>query len=970
MNTYGFELIKELNIRELNIFARFFRHRKTGAELLSLEASDENKVFGVTFRTPPSNSTGLPHIMEHAVLCGSDKYPLKEPFVELLKGSLNTFLNAFTFPDKTCYPVASQNLQDFYNLIDVYVDAVFHPLIPPHILEQEGWHYELDSPTGEMSYKGVVFNEMKGAYSDPENILSRYARQSLFPGTPYGFDSGGDPEDIPDLTYGQFKRFHERYYHPSNARIFFYGDDDPQERLRLMDGYLNEFEASPVDSAIPLQTPSKSYGRLDIAYDPGEGEDEAKAMLVVNWLLPETSDPQLTLALQILTHILLGTPASPLRKALIESGLGEDLAGDGLESHLRQMTFSTGLKGIKPKDGEKVENLIFDTLGSLVSEGIDPETVAASMNTIEFVLRESNTGAFPRGLTYMLRSLTTWLYDADPLSPLAFEDPLTAIKTSLESDGRYFERLIREHLVVNVQRTVVTLQPEAGLRARQEAEEKARLATIQSEMSTEEIHTIYENTQRLKQIQETPDPPEALATIPNLLLEDLEKGNKLIPLSISELAGIKLYTHNLFTNGILYLDLGLDLHTLPGELLPYVPLFGRALFEIGTESQDFVRLSQRIGRYTGGIYARPWISMSEGGDQSAAWLFLRGKSTVERAGELMDILRDVLLTVNLDNQERFRQMVLEAKASREASLVSGGHIVVNTRLRGRFDEAGWANEKIGGVDYLFFLRDLAQAVEKDWTAVLDKLHQVHEILVNKNAIVANVTLDDNNVDVIKPLLAGLFENLPSKPVSQHTWSPVVGSADEGMTIPAQVNYVGKGANLYKSGYQQHGSINVINKYLQTTWLWERVRVQGGAYGGFSVFDRRSGVFTYISYRDPNLLSTLESFDRSADFLRQLDLSEGELTKSIVGSIGDMDAYQLPDAKGFTSLTRHLCGDTDERRQQWREQILSTSVDDFKAFADVLEGVKENGQVVILGSQEALEAANTGRDGWLELRNVL
>ncbi len=966
----GFELLKEQYIHEMNTQARLFRHLVTGAELLSLENEDENKAFGISFRTPPSDSTGLPHIMEHAVLCGSQKYPLKEPFIELFKGSLKTFLNAFTYPDKTCYPVASQNVQDFYNLVDVYVDAVFHPLIPPHILEQEGWHYELDSTAGELAYKGVVFNEMKGAYSDPDNILSRFARQSLFPDTPYGVDSGGDPQVIPDLTYEQFKAFHEKYYHPANARIFFYGDDDPEERLHRMNGYLQDFRAIQVDSSIPLQKPFEGERRLEIPFDPGEEAEVPKGMLVVNWLLPEARDPQTALSFHILGHILLGSPASPLRKALIESGLGEDLAGDGLEGELRQMTFSTGLKGMRPQDGPKVEALIHKTLEELASQGIDPDTVAASLNTIEFRLRESNSGYFPRGLTYMLRALTTWLYDGDPFAPLAFEAPLTAIKARLESDGAYFEGLVREHLLDNSHRTVVVMQPEPGLRQRKEATEKQRLTDIQGAKSADELQAIVENTQRLKQIQETPDSPEALATIPSLALEDLDKQIKLIPLTLSVMDGVQVLYHDLFTNGILYLDLGFNLHSLPQELLPYVPLFGSALFEIGTESQDYVRLSQRIGRYTGGIHPSPYVSMTEGRETSAAWLFLRGKATVERVGELLDILRDVLLTVRLDNQERFRQMVLETKAEREAALVPGGHIAVNTRLRALFDEAGWVNEQLGGVSYLFFLRQLAQAVDQDWPAVLEDLERLRDILVNKNGMIVNVTLDEANWSNFQPQLAAFLETLPAHTLSSHEWRPGPGASFEGLAIPAQVNYVGKGENLYRLGYQPHGSINVINKYLQTTWLWERVRVQGGAYGGFSVFDRRSGIFTYISYRDPNLLATLDNYDCTAEFLRELDLSQEELTKSIIGAIGDMDAYQLPDAKGYTSMARYLVGETDEARQRWREQMLGTSVDDFHTFATVLERLKEAGRVVVLGSQEALQAANAERGGWLQINRVL
>ncbi len=403
----GFERLRTQDIRELRTQAQLFRHVQTGAELLSLVNDDDNKVFGITFRTPPKDSTGVAHILEHSVLCGSRKYPVKEPFVELLKGSLKTFLNAFTYPDKTCYPVASQNAQDFYNLIDVYLDAVFYPRISPFIFQQEGWHLELDDPEGALIYKGVVFNEMKGAYSSPDNVLTEYSQQSLFPDSTYGLDSGGNPKHIIELTFEQFKAFHQKYYHPSNARLYFYGNDDPQRRLRLANEYLKDFERLPVDSTIVLQPPldrprriTRSYASADT--ESGEGQAVRRGMLTVNWLLTETTDPELTFALHALQYILLGMPGSPLRKALIDSGLGDDIAGVGLESELRQIYFSTGLKGIHPEDADRIEELILKTLEDLATQGIDPQTTEAAMNTIEFRLRENNTGSFPRGLNLML----------------------------------------------------------------------------------------------------------------------------------------------------------------------------------------------------------------------------------------------------------------------------------------------------------------------------------------------------------------------------------------------------------------------------------------------------------------------------------------------------------------------------------------------------------------------------------------
>jgi Zn-dependent M16 (insulinase) family peptidase len=967
----SFELLREQEIPEINTQALLYRHIGTGAQVLSLTNDDENKVFGITFRTPPRDSTGLPHIMEHAVLAGSRKYPVKEPFVELLKGSLSTFVNAMTYPDMTTYPVASQNVQDFRNLIDVYLDAVFFPLLRPHILQQEGWHYELDELDNPLIYKGVVYNEMKGAYSSPDNLLESHSQRSLFPDTPYGFDSGGDPADIPNLTYEQFKSFHETYYHPSNARIFFHGDDDPGKRLDLVRPYLDAFGPLQVSSSLPLQPSFDRPRQMVIPYDAGEESDQArKGILTMNWLLTEDKAPVTALGLIILEHVLVGTPASPLRKALIDSGLGEDLAGVGLEAQMRQAYFSTGLKGMAVEDTDQVNDLILGTLRQLSQEGIDRETLEASLNTVEFDLRENNTGRFPRGISLMLRSLTTWLYDGDPLAPLAFEAPLEAIKRRVEAGEPYFEGLIDRFLVRNPHRTTVTLKPEAGVRQRQDAAEAERLAQVRARMNTDELLGLIEDTETLRQLQATPDPPEALATIPTLTLADLDKENKLIPLETFEQAESTVLLHDLFTNGIIYLDVGLDLHTLPQGLLPLAPLFGHALIKMGTETEDYVRLSQRIGRQTGGIRPATFASAVRGAREGTVWLFLRGKATVDKAQDLLDILRDILLTVRLDNQERFRQMLLEIKAQKETGLLPLGHQIVHTRLKSRFSEGDWAAEQMSGVDSLFLVRQLAEQVDRDWPGVLARLEEVRRLLLNRRSMLFNVTLDEANWSAFRPRLTGLIESLPAAPVKRASWAPEPPPPFEGLTIPAKVNYVAKGANLYELGYQLHGSVSVITHYLNTTWLWERIRIQGGAYGGGCTFDRHSGVLGFYSYRDPNLLNTIANYDGTSGFLNQLELESRELSKSIIGAIGRIDDYQLPDAKGYTSLMRYLVNESDDERQRYRDQVLATTGADLKAFAATLEQVNRHGPVVVLGSQEAIHRANEARPGWLELRTVL
>jgi len=709
---------------------------------------------------------------------------------------------------------------------------------------------------------------------------------------------------------------------------------------------------------------------VDFAYDAGDDKDiEKKHYLVVNWKLPDTSDAALNFSLRILGHILIGTPASPLKKALLDSGLGEDLAGIGMETELRHFVFSTGLKGTRKRHAKKIEKLIFDTLETLARDGIDPDMVAAALNTVEFRLRENNTGAFPVGIALMRRVLTTWIHDEDPFKLLAFESPLYAIKSRLAADPHYFAKLIRTHLLDNAHRTILRLTPDPELGRRFDEEEKARLAKIRESLNESQIAELIENTKKLKVRQETPDAPEALESLPVLKLKDLEKQNKSIPIDVLELQDTKVLYHDLFTNGIVYLDLGFDLHALPKDLVPLTEIFARALLETGTDKEDYVKLSQRIGKSTGGITSSAVTTTAFGSRESVAKFFLRGKATLQQSTELLNILRDILLTAKLDNKERLKQMVLEEKAGLESALVPSGHIYTNQRLRAQFGKSGWAKDQMSGIGYLFALRELATDIDKKWKSVLKKLEAMRETLLNRNALLCNITVDAANWNIFKPQLESFLSALPAKETKLSSFGVLPSHIREGLTIPAQVNYVGKGANLYDLGYEYDGSADVVVGYLRMAYLWEKVRVQGGAYGAFAVFDDASGVFTYLSYRDPNVAATIENYDKAAAFLKGLDasrLSDNELTKAIIAAIGDLDAYQLPDAKGYTSMLRYLTNRTDELRQKTRDEVLSTNGEDFIAFGEVLEKVAQSNAVTVMGSQNALESANVG----LEVTKVL
>ena len=968
----SFELVREQQIPEVSSLARFYRHKKTGAEVLSLINDDENKVFGVTFKTPPEDSTGVAHILEHSVLCGSRAYPVKKPFVELLKGSLQTFLNAMTFSDKTAYPVASQNLQDFHNLVGVYLDSVFFPLITEDTFRQEGWHYEREASQGPMVYKGVVLNEMKGAYSSAAALLGKASQLSLYPDTTYGVNSGGDPKAIPDLTYDYFKKFHQTYYHPSNARIVFYGDDPEAERFAILDKYLSEFDRIEVKADIGEQPRWSEPRKVVETYAASAEEadsDKKTSMISVNWLLDRVEDPNLSLNLGVLEHVLVGTAAAPLRRALIESGLGEGVTGSGIAEDMLQPYFTVGLKGIDEADADKVEALILDTLTRLADEGIDAETIEASVNSMEFALRENNTGSFPRGIALMFRAMRTWLHGGDPLEPLQFEAPMQALKERLASGEKVFEGLIRQHLLENTHRTTVLLKPDVEQGAREAAEERARLDAAEAAMSDEERAAIIEQTQRLKELQNTPDAPEDLARIPTLTIDDLPRQNKPIPIQREEVAGITTFTHPLATNGVLYVDLGFDLTSLPAPLLPYLPVFSRALTQTGTSKDSFVGLMQRIGRSTGGVFVNRWSSTRRDGKGIAAWLFLRGKSVPDKTGDLLSILHDVLTDAQLENKDRVRQMVLESKAGFESSLAGMGNAIAAMRLRAQFNESDWLSEQTGGVSQYFFLRELAKQIDSDWPSVEAALKQIRDILLVRAKMVVNVTADGELIDAFRPALAAFLNDLPEGTAGSSGWGFAGRRQSEGLTFPGKVNYVAKGGNLITLGVKPTGGMAVAVKHLNTTYMWDKIRVQGGAYGGGSSFDPFSGNFAFTSYRDPNLIETLDNYDSAASFLRE-SIGDQELTRSVIGVIGGVDSYRLPDAKGFTSMLWELMGDTDEARQRRREEILGASRDDFSALADGLDALKAQAEVVVLGSETAIKAANDERGPFLKVTRVL
>mmetsp|Transcript_15469 Transcript_15469/g.23722 ORF Transcript_15469/g.23722 Transcript_15469/m.23722 type:complete len:1104 (+) Transcript_15469:54-3365(+) len=1010
----AFEVIKKDVVEEYGAYCTLYRHKKSGAELMSVATDDDNKVFGITFRTPPSDSTGVPHILEHSVLCGSRKYKTKDPFVQLLQGSLQTFLNAFTYPDRTCYVVASQNMKDFYNLVNVYTDAVYYPraIKDPMVHAQEGWHLELEEKEQPLTYKGVVYNEMKGVYSSSDSLLMRESQRSIFPDNTYSVDSGGDPAVIPDLSYEEFVNFHGKFYHPANSRIYFSGDDDVLTRLELMDEYLKDFEPSPESKpASQIEWQKKTIvepAKFVHPYPAGEDQEETN-MIMINWLMnesPLTATEELTL--NILDYLLMGTTSSILRKTLMESGLGAAITGGGLSDELLQATFSVGLKGVKPDKVPEVEKLILDTLEKVAQDGFSDDAIAASMNTMEFQLREFNTGSFPKGLSFMLGSMSKWIYDESPTDALKFEKPLAELKAKIEqSKSQVFRDMLQDLLVKNTHRTTIEMVPSKTLEKENVEEEEKRLAAIKAGMSEEQLDEVISKTKELKRIQAAEDTPEERATIPSLTLADLKREVTEYPITVSEDendSGVTVLRHELLsTSGIAYAGLLVDLSMVPLEDVPLLQLFTRMITQTGTSEYDPVALTQRIGMYTGGLGASLMTTpvKASGVDQNeitdcdkmVTKLVIKGKATTDRIDELFSLYLSILTDANLDSQNKVIEMLKESKAGIESSIQGSGHSYALQRMRARYTAAGYIDEKMGGISHLESVKQLLNQAENDWPTFLGRLQNLRRTILEHSAardgMMVDITGDKKVLDTIEPSVKNLLKKLPGKKSSEklqdfysedHPWivaakKDMAGNApmvDEGFIVPTQVSYVGKGGRLFDKGDKISGTASVVARYLRTGYLWDNVRVIGGAYGGMNMLAEGSGFFGFVSYRDPNLAKTIDVYDAAADALiasaEELEKDPEALATAVIGAVGDMDGALSPDQKGWAAFSRWLIRETPESRQRRRDEVLNTKASDFKDFAERLKNMK-NPSSAVVSSKGAFEAAEKEGKSF-SLTNVL
>ena len=950
---HGFRLLRSEQITEAEGTARTFVHEKTGAQLFFLETADDNKVFSISFRTPPVDDTGVAHIVEHSVLCGSRKYPLKEPFVELVKGSLNTFLNAMTFPDKTMYPVASRNDRDFQNLMDVYLDAVFYPAMRenPQVLMQEGWHYELENTDAPLTYSGVVYNEMKGALSAPDDLLGSRIMAALYPDTTYGYESGGDPEAIPALTQEQFLAFHARYYHPSNSYIYLYGNLDIEEKLAYLDrAYLSHFDRIPVPSRIDRQSAFPACVRKDHFYPIGAKEPLAEnAFLSLSWVIGDTSDMKRVMALQILDHALLRMQGAPLRQALIDAGLGRDVDSN-YESDILQPFFSIVVSKSETARAEEFARVVRETLTQLADGGLNHQLVQASLNTLEFRLRESDFGSSPKGLIYGIRLMKTWLYGGAPEDYLRYENTLAALKKGLK-DG-YFEQLIREAFLDNPHAALVTLAPSRTLGAERAAAQAAELAEKKAAMSADEVAEVMRSCAALKAAQEAPDTEEALRSIPILARSDIRKDAERLPLEVRDLAGTKVLFSDLETNGIVYLNFYFPMAAVAQEDLPYAYLLAEMFGAVDTAAHSYAELAMLRSLYTGGIGADIVAYTRAGEADSLMPRFkLRAKVLRENLPRLFELLTEIIGTSDFSGSKRIRELVDEEKTGMELSLQRAANQVVASRIAAYLTPAG-AYAEVGGLPFHDFLSAFKENFDADHAKMQAAFARILPQIFNRNDLILSVTAPASMYDETAEQLAAFRDTFSAAvfPPAPYTWN--ICARNEGLTTQSRVQYVAKGANFLKLGYRYTGTMRVLETLLRYDYFWTRIRVQGGAYGAMTQFNR-NGFMVFSSYRDPNLAETLDVLDETADYVRTFDVSDREMDKFIIGTMSGVDAPMTPQMKGDIAATFHLRGITQEDRQRARDEILTAQQADIRALAPLVADAMQANVRCVLGGEEKI-----------------
>ena len=951
-----YEILDEHRVEDVQSDGFILRHKKSGARIAILSNNDDNKVFYIGFRTPPEDETGVPHIIEHTTLCGSKKFPVKDPFIELAKGSLNTFLNAMTYPDKTVYPVASCNDQDFKNLMDVYLDAVFNPNITKYeeIFKQEGWHYELTGKDDELKINGVVYNEMKGAYSSPDEVLSSQIYRSLFPDNTYSKDSGGNPEYIPKLTYEAYLDFYHKYYHPSNSYIYLYGDMDVVERLEWLDKeYLSLYDYKKVNSEINKQPAFDEIKNVEAQYSiTMDDSQENKTYLSYNRVVGDTLDEMLYQAFDVLDYALVSSPGAPVKQALIDAGIGDDVYGS-YDAGILQPVFSFVAKNANASQADEFENIIENTLKEVVKTGINKEALLAGINSSEFKFREADFGQFPKGLLFGLNCLDSWLFDdMKPFIHLECLGTFAKLRKAVDTD--YFEKLIQEYLLDNTHGSSVTVKPKRGLGNEREEALAKELSDYKASLSDEEIKKLIEDTEHLKKYQEEPSSDEDLRKLPMLTRADMKKNAMPFSNIEDELLDVKVVRHDIESNGIDYISFLFDAGDFAQSELGYLGFFTNALGLVSTERYSYTDLANATNIYTGGISTGTASHPDIKDRNNFVFKFeVKLKVLEKNLDKALELMEQMLLTSDFTDTKRLGELVAQIKARLQANLSSSGHLVAAMRSMSSFSRYALYQDELKGIAFYRSICRIEKELSESPKSVSDKLAAIAKKLFARNRMLISFTGNNEAYGNAKPSLEKVIAGFDKMSVVGNQAEVHFNTAKEAFIDASQIQYVAKTGDFICEGYEYTGALRLLRIILSYDYLWINVRVKGGAYGCMNTF-LRSGESYFVSYRDPNLSDTLDVYDRIPEYIKSFSPDERDMTKYIIGTFSALDTPMNPEAKGSRSLSAYLEGVTYEQIQKERNEILNAQPEDIRRLADLVEAVLKKDSICVIGNENMIK----------------
>ena len=951
-----YEILDEHRVEDVQSDGFILRHKKSGARIAILSNNDDNKVFYIGFRTPPEDETGVPHIIEHTTLCGSKKFPVKDPFIELAKGSLNTFLNAMTYPDKTVYPVASCNDQDFKNLMDVYLDAVFNPNITKYeeIFKQEGWHYELTGKDDELKINGVVYNEMKGAYSSPDEVLSSQIYRSLFPDNTYSKDSGGNPEYIPKLTYEAYLDFYHKYYHPSNSYIYLYGDMDVVERLEWLDKeYLSQYEYKKVNSEINKQPAFHEIKNVEAQYSiTMDDSQENKTYLSYNRVVGDTLDEMLYQAFDVLDYALVSSPGAPVKQALIDAGIGDDVYGS-YDAGILQPVFSFVAKNANASQADEFESIIENTLKEVVKTGINKEALLAGINSSEFKFREADFGQFPKGLLFGLNCLDSWLFDdMKPFIHLECLDTFAKLRRAVDTD--YFEKLIQEYLLDNTHGSSVTVKPKRGLGNEKEEALAKELSDYKASLSDEEIKKLIEDTEHLKKYQEEPSSDEDLRKLPMLTRADMKKNAMPFSNIEEELLDVKVVRHDIESNGIDYISFLFDAGDFEQSELGYLGFFTNALGLVSTEKYSYTDLANATNIYTGGISTGTASHPDIKDRNNFVFKFeVKLKVLEKNLDKALELMEQMLLASDFTDIKRLGEIVAQIKARLQANLSSSGHLVAAMRSMSSFSRYALYQDELKGIAFYRSICRIERELSESPESVSDKLAAIAKKLFARNRMLISFTGNNEAYGNAKPSLEKVIAGFDKISAVGNQAEVHFNTAKEAFIDASQIQYVAKTGDFVCEGYEYTGALRLLRIILSYDYLWINVRVKGGAYGCMNTF-LRSGESYFVSYRDPNLSDTLDVYDRIPEYIKSFSPDERDMTKYIIGTFSALDTPMNPEAKGSRSLSAYLEGITYEQIQKERDEILNAQPEDIRRLADLVEAVLKKDSVCVIGNENMIK----------------